>query len=94
MQTYFLFGKYSQQSLGQVSADRSKKAVGIIEKLGGKMTSKHATLGETDLVFVADLPSGKEAFKASIALAKLTGISFTTAQAITIEEFDRLAKEV
>lgn len=93
MQTYFLFGKYSQQSLSQVSADRTKKAVGIIEKLGGKMKSMHATLGEIDLVFVADLPSGNEAIKASIALAKLTGISFTTAQAVTIEEFDRLAKE-
>jgi len=89
-----MFGKYSQQSVGQISADRTQKVKALIEKLGGKVKSMHATLGCVDLVFLVELPGGKEAMKASIALAKSTGIAFTTAEAVTIEEFDKLAKEV
>jgi hypothetical protein len=32
----------------------------------------------------------KEAMKASVELTKLLGISFTTAPAVTVEEFDEL----
>ena len=43
-----------------------------------------------DLVFVVDLPDTQKAFATSAALSKLTGIAFTTAPAVTIEEFDKL----
>ncbi|HLF18883.1 MAG TPA: GYD domain-containing protein [Candidatus Omnitrophota bacterium] len=93
MATYFLFGKYSPQVLGQISADRTKKANDIIAKLGGKAKSMYALLGEKDLVFIVDLPGTKEAIKASLALAKQMGIGFSTSEAVSIEEFDKLAKE-
>ena len=51
----------------------------------------YATLGGVDLVMIADLPDNARAFAASAALAKSTGIAFTTAPAVTIEEFDKLA---
>ena len=94
MATYFLNGTYSQQALAQISADRTKKVIGIIEKLGGKVKSMYAVLGDKDLIFIVDLPGIKEAMKASLSMAKLTGISFTTSEAISIDEFDKLAKEV
>lgn len=94
MATYYMFGRYSRQSLQEISADRTKKASGIIEKLGGKVKAMHALMGDKDLVFVIDLPGTKEAMKASLALAKLTGIAFSTAEAVSIEDFDKLAKEV
>jgi len=37
-----------------------------------------------------DFPGVAEAMKASVALAKLTGIGFTTSPAVPIEEFDKL----
>ena len=40
---------------------------------------------------IADLPDNSRAIAASTALAKLTGIAFTTAPAVSIEEFDKLA---
>jgi hypothetical protein len=42
-------------------------------------------------VMIADLPDNARAMAASTALAKATGIAFTTAPAVTIEEFDKLA---
>jgi len=42
------------------------------------------------LVFIVDFPKVEQAIKASVALNKLTGISFTTSQAITVKEFDKL----
>jgi len=93
MATYYLFGKYSQDSLKQISSQRTQKAKEIIQKLGGKVKSMEALMGDKDLVFVVDLPGTREAAKASLALTKLTGISFSTSEAIGIEEFDKLANE-
>ena len=37
-----------------------------------------------------DFPGVKEAMGASVKLAQLLGISFTTSPAVTVEEFDEL----
>lgn len=94
MATYYLFGKYSQEGIKQISAERSQRFKDLIKKLGGKVKSMDALLGEKDLVFVVELPGVKEAAKVSLTMTKTMGISFTTAEAITIEEFDKLAKEI
>jgi uncharacterized protein with GYD domain len=62
----------------------------LIAENGGKVLSGYALLGESDLVLIVDLPGTAEAMKTSIGLAKLLGISFTTAPAVSVEEFDTL----
>ena len=94
MPIFFMFGKYSLEAVKGMSAERTKKIIGLIEKFGGKMNSMHALLGENDLVFTAELPGMEEAMKASVALTKMTGISFSTSPAVTIEEFDKLMGDV
>jgi len=47
--------------------------------------------GKDDLVMIVDFPGTEQAFKASLALTKLTGIAFTTSPAVTFAEFDKLA---
>ena len=42
-------------------------------------------------MIIADLPDNARAMAASTALAKSTGIAFTTAPALTVDEFDKLA---
>ena len=93
MATYYMFGKYSQDAVGGISADRTKEAVGVIKKLGGKVNSMHVLLGRYDLVLVVTLPSAEKVVKASIELARLTGIGFTTSEAIAVEKFDKLTAE-
>jgi uncharacterized protein with GYD domain len=90
MATFFLFGKYNADALKGVSASRTKKVTAAVEKLGGKIQSIHALMGEKDLAIIADMPGLTHALKASVELHKLTGISFSTQPAISVEDFDKL----
>ena len=94
MATYFMFGRYSLDSLKEISSERTNKAAVLIEKHGGKVKSGYALLGEKDIVLIVDLPDTEQAMKTSVALAKLLGISFTTTPAVTIEDFDKIMEEV
>jgi uncharacterized protein with GYD domain len=85
-----MFGKYSAESIKGISAERTKKANDIILKLGGKIVAQYALLGDKDLVFIVNLPGVEEAIQASASLYKLTGISFSSVPAITIEKFDKI----
>ena len=90
MPTYVMFGKYSTDSIEDISAERTQDATKVIGDAGGKVVSGYALLGETDLVLIAEFPSNEQAMKASVGLARLLEISFTTSPAVSIEEFDQL----
>ena len=91
MAKFVMLGRYSSESIKGISADRTKKGVEAIEKAGGKVDSIFALLGDYDLLLVVDFPGINEAIKASVTLTKLTGISFNTSPAISIDEFDKIA---
>ena len=88
MATYIMMGKYSERAYEGISSARTQKALDLAKKLNGEIKSIHVLLGEYDLHIIAEFPGMKEAISASVALQKLTGISFTTSEAITAEEFD------
>lgn len=90
MATYLMFGKYSAEAMKDITADRTKKVVGLLGKLGAKVQAMYALLGEHDLVLVLDIPSNEDAMKASVAMSTLTGIAFKTCPAVTVEQFDEL----
>ncbi len=90
MGTYLMFGEYSMESVAKISAARTKSAAEVVAGVGGKYKGGYALLGEKDLVMIVEFPGTEQAMKASVALAKLLGIAFTTAPAVTIEEFDKL----
>ncbi len=90
MATYLMFGKYSPEALKGISAKRTNDAKALIKKHGGELKAAYAVLGGVDLVMIVDLPDTARAMAASAALAKLTGIGFSTAPAVTVEEFDKL----
>ena len=90
MATYVMFGKYSVEGMKGISAKRSDEAKSLIKKNGGELRAAYAMLGGTDLVMIVEMPDTARAMATSAALAKLTGIAFTTSPAVTIEEFDKL----
>lgn len=94
MPIFMMFGKYSPKALKGVSPERTRQAVNIIQKQGGKVISMYAVLGEHDLVFTLDLPSPEDAMAVSVALNKLTDISFTTSPVVDVEQFDKLMSKV
>lgn len=89
MARFLMLGKYSVEAIKGISADRTKKAMEVIEKAGGKVSSMYVLLGNYDLVLIVDFPGMKEVLKASVALTRLTGISFTAFPALSVEEFDK-----
>ena len=94
MATFFMFGKYSTDAIGQISVERTRDAHRVVEKFGGRVKAIYALMGEYDLVIIAELPRMAEAMQASIALKRLTGISFFTTAAMPIEEFDQMVGEM
>ena len=94
MATFFIFGKYTSEAFKGLSASRTDKAVKLINKFGGEVDSMHALLGEKDLVLITKFPGVESAMKASIGLSKLTGIAFSTSQALVVKDFDELIRDV
>jgi uncharacterized protein with GYD domain len=90
MTTYLMFGKYSPESAKAISAKRTAQAMDVIKKYGGSFKTGYALLGDVDLVLVVELPDTEHAMQASAGLTKLLGISFSTAPAVGVEQFDKL----
>ena len=90
MTTFFMFGKYSPEALKGISADRTKNSVGLIKKFGGEIVSMYTLFGENDLVLIVRFPGIEDAMKTSIALSKMSGISFSSEPAVAVEEFDKM----
>jgi uncharacterized protein with GYD domain len=85
-----MFGNYASDAVDDISAERTVKANAVIGDMGGEFKGGYALLGDTDIVLIVDFPNIKKAMKASIELNKLLGISFSTAPAVTVDEFDKL----
>ena len=94
MATFLMFGKYTTESLKGVSAPRTQQAIDLVKQFDGEVKAIYATLGQTDLVCIADFPDVGQVIKASVALTKLTGIAFSTQPAVSVQEFDKLVSEV
>ncbi|MEE8480593.1 MAG: GYD domain-containing protein [Desulfobacterales bacterium] len=90
MSIFMFFGKYSSESLKNISSERTDRAVNLIKENGGKVISMYAVLGEHDLVFTLDFPDTEKAMATSVELNKLTGISFTTSPVVEVEKFDKI----
>jgi len=94
MSTFFMLGKYSLESMKGMSAERTDESTSIIKKFGGELVSMYALLGGYDLVLIVNFPGIEDIMKASVSLGKLTGISFTTYPAVTVEQFDKMIAEI
>lgn len=94
MTSFLMFGKYSSEALKKISSKRTEKAIHLINSYGGEVISMYAMLGEYDLLLIVNFPDIQQAMKASIALNKMTAISFTTSPAVSVEEFDKLSSEI
>lgn len=92
MLTFFLFGKYSESSIKNVSEQRTEWVESLVKELDGKLLSIYALLGQFDLVIIVEIPTLEKAAKLSTSLYKETGISFSTHPALGIKTFDSLAK--
>ena len=94
MSTFFMLGKYSSESMKKMSAKRTEESNALIKKFGGQVVSMYALLGGYDLVLIVSFQGIEDVMKASVALGRLTGISFTTYPAVTVEQFDKMIANI
>jgi uncharacterized protein with GYD domain len=90
MNTYLMFGKYSPEAMKGINSARTEEANSLIKENGGEIVAQYTLLGENDLLFIVKFPSVEDVIKSSVALNKLTGISFNSVPAITVEQFDKI----
>ncbi len=90
MGIFLMFGKSSSEELKEINLKYTAEVLSLIKKFGGNVKSMHVMLKERDLVFILTFPGIAKAVNASIALSKLTGISFTASPAVTVEEFAKI----
>lgn len=94
MATFIMFGQYSADSFEGMSSERTASVVEQVKGFSGEVKGMYALLGQDDLLFIVDFPSTVVALKASVAINKATGISFTTSPAVPVEEFDNLISDL
>lgn len=90
MTRFFMFGNYSHEALKDISEKRTERAIALIKKYGGEVQFMYTLLGPYDLIIVVDFPSLEKALQTSVALYRLTGISFSTSPVVEVAEFDKL----
>lgn len=91
MAKFVMLGRYTQASMGEISASRTEKAEEVIRAHGGEAIGIYALLGAFDLVFIVELPDVETAMRVSLELTRLTGIGFQTSPAVDVARFDALA---
>lgn len=90
MRTFFIFGKSSSKELKEISLKYRVEVVSLVKNFGGDVRSMYVMLREKYLVLILTFPGIKRAMKASLALSKLTGISFRIWPAIPVDELNKL----
>ncbi len=90
MRTFFIFGKSSLKELKEISLKYKAEVVSLVENFEGDVKSMYVMLGQKYLVLISAFPGIKTARKASIALSKLTGISFGILPVVRVDEFNEL----
>ena len=92
MAKFLMLGKYSLEGIKGITAERTKKVIDIVKESGGKIDLMYALLGSYDIAFAVDFAGHAEVIKVSVTLAKLTGMTFTTFPAFSVDEFDQILK--
>jgi uncharacterized protein with GYD domain len=86
-------GRYSPDAIKNMDVNRTDKAVSLIKSQGGKVHSIYALLGGYDLALIVELANVEIAMKVSLGLSLLTGISFSSFPAVSVDDFDKIMGE-
>jgi uncharacterized protein with GYD domain len=90
MATYLMLGKYSPAGIAGASPARTKEITDLLSQCGGKVDSMYALTGDQDLAFFVEFPSTEDVLRASFEVARSTGISFVSNEAVPVAQFDRV----
>jgi len=96
MPTYISMLRYTQQGIGSIKSapariDAAKEAY---KKAGGELKAIYLTMGQYDLVAVAELPNDDAVARMALALGAQGNIRTETMRAFTETEFRKIASSL
>jgi len=96
MTIYISLGSLSREAFENMDTIevRDKKAVKLIESLGGKLIALYYTLGRYDFVAIVDMPSKESLVKFLSILGKFGTIRTETLETIPTDLIYKVAKEI
>jgi uncharacterized protein with GYD domain len=92
MPSYVVLFKITDQGRKDLKGSpvRVKTAIEAMKKMGGKLQSLHYTMGEYDLVGVAEFPSDEVAAAFALGVASQGNASTHTMRAFSLEEMSAI----
>jgi uncharacterized protein with GYD domain len=87
MKIFFIFGKSSTEELQEISSKYKAEVLSVVKSFGGDVKAMYAMLKEKYLFCILTFPGIKRAKEASLALSKLTGISFRILIVVPVNDF-------
>ncbi len=94
MPQFLMLGNYTSHATTGISRARTKQVANLIGECGGSMKQIYGLLGAYDLAIVAEFPGNEQAIRTSLMLTKMTGITFSTMPAVSVEAFDDLVSDI
>jgi len=96
MATYVILMNYTEQGVKALSETVSSCArmIKALEDAGGKLTAMYATMGQYDLVAVAEGPSDEFALEHLLRLSMAGNVRTTTLKAFSRDEFAAIVEKL
>ena len=96
MPTYIVLANYTDQGLRNIKEAPSGgfRVENAIEKVGGRLSSIHLTMGLYDLVFIAEAPDDEAFATALLTITKSGDMHTSTLKAFTSAEMARIMTSV
>lgn len=93
MPTYISMLRYTQQGIGSIknAPARIDAAKDAYRKAGGELKSIYLTLGQYDLVVIAEMPNDEAVARLALSLGAQGNIRTETMRAFTETEFRKIA---
>jgi uncharacterized protein with GYD domain len=96
MNTYLLLMNFTEQGVKTIkeSPARVKAMYKAVEAAGGKVLAVYLTMGQYDLVAIAEGPSDENALLQLLGLGLAGNVRTTTLKAFTMEQFEAVLQQL
>ena len=96
MLTFITFINFTDQGIKNVkdSPKRMRAGKALLKKMGGRVKQVYLTSGDSDAVWIAEVPDGDVMAKFAMALGSLGNVRTTTVRAWPEAEFRKMVSEL
>lgn len=94
--TYIVLANFTDQGIKGIkeSPKRIDAMEQLVKKAGGKVIGFYATMGQYDLVIIAEGPSDEAAFTQLITMGMLGNVRTRTLKAFTRQEYAKILEKL